>query len=435
MVGLSLLLAIVFMRPSNSLPLDDDIVDLIFTLCPDFESLDALALSCKSLRAIFCARPNSITTAVAWNSTGLALPEALCLIRCPVYNGNEEQRQASLVLTAAEQILLRENAIVVNKLERLFSRWHKNPRKNASVLTADEAFRFRRAMSRVTIFCARFNACTYDEEECVRIGRDSVAVASIRAKRLLMLNSFPTTDLREIDTVVRFLTQVLDWVIQDDSSYRYDSVISVGPGLILAALETRDITVLDDSFLNVHYDRIAMFCGFLTKPLAAIWRTRDVATPSLDCKHVSSILDAVRNRDACSRCPASSVPRLWTSATWQYFSVQNPFRFLPGQLHHNRNVMDALDKLLLEHGPSILIREILCDVVLRPGFMQWTEDDVLCCDCLEQLLKTHVYLWLRRRRVKDGWIAPEDCRRGYRCTHQDNVRHAETRNHLCEPEK
>ncbi|KAJ7673977.1 hypothetical protein DFH06DRAFT_1467338 [Mycena polygramma] len=392
------------MRPPNSLPLDDDIVDLIFTLCPDFGSLDALTLSCKSLRAIFCAHPNSITAAVACNSTGLAFPEALSLIRRLVDNGNEEQSAASLVLTAAEQTLLRRNAVVVNKLERLFSRWHKNPRKNASVLTTDEAFRFRRAMSRVTIYCARFNACTYDEEECLRIGRDPVAIARIRAERLLMLDGFPTADLREIDTVVCFLTQVLDWVIQDDSSYRYDSMISVGPELILAVLETRDITLLDHFLLNIHYERIAMFCGFFANPLAAIWRTRGVATPPQDCKHVSSILDAVRNRDACSRCPASSVPRLWTSATWQYLSVEYPSRFLPGKLRDNRNVTDALDELLQENDPCVLIREILCDVVLRPGFMQWTEDDVLCCYCLKQLLATHVYLWLRRRRVKDGWV-------------------------------
>jgi hypothetical protein len=127
------------MRPLNSLPLDDDIVDQIFTLCPDFETLHALTLVCKALHAVFSTHPNSINTAVTRNLIGPAFPEALKHIRTKFddnYGASDDesvegntpdlrQSEPSLI-TLAERTALRKNAVVVHKLEALFSRWYRS---------------------------------------------------------------------------------------------------------------------------------------------------------------------------------------------------------------------------------------------------------------------------------------------------------------------
>ncbi|KAJ7875145.1 hypothetical protein B0H14DRAFT_3437335 [Mycena olivaceomarginata] len=85
---------------------------------------------------------------------------------------------------------------------------YKNRGASASVLTAEEAFRFRRAMYSVTTYSARFSASAYTEEEAHEISADPDALKEIRDQRVSMLNKYSTAGgLREIHTIACFLTQ------------------------------------------------------------------------------------------------------------------------------------------------------------------------------------------------------------------------------------
>ncbi|KAJ7722013.1 hypothetical protein B0H16DRAFT_1601423 [Mycena metata] len=442
------------MRRLNSLPLDDDIVDQIFTFCPDFTTLNSLNLVCKDLYGVFLAHPKSINAAVARNLTGPeSFPEALRYLR---YNFDQDDDDSNDVvpietspLTALEKIQLGKNADVVRKLEDLFSQWYKDGKSTTSVLTPEESFRFRRAMYRILIYSSRFGALEYDEDEAIEISDEPPTMAKIFTQRHRMLSKYPTPHLREIHTVVKFLKQAADWVRpeietqHDDPEQTTDICVAAGPALILAAYEARGMEVMEDACEMVDsFADIPFFAGFFSNPLSRIWTARGVPAPPEGAQHLGSILEVVPDGlDTCRGCTASPVSRLWTSTTWYHFIVDTP-TLLPGKLHLNRTETDVLHALLHHphdpHTPTtdVLVREIFRDVPLRPEFTGWTAEDRLCGDCLRRLLDEHTWMWLRDRRVADGWVPPEDCWYGYDCTTQyKNAHHATTKNHLCEPTK
>lgn len=122
------------MATSNCIPLNDDILDRIFTYCPDFETLHSLTLGCKALHAVFSGHPNSINTAVAHNLIGPAFPEALKHLRYVLSDHESDEEpdstpalagiNAASLITPAEKAPLSSNAAVVCKLEVIFSRWY-----------------------------------------------------------------------------------------------------------------------------------------------------------------------------------------------------------------------------------------------------------------------------------------------------------------------
>ncbi|KAJ7143947.1 hypothetical protein C8R44DRAFT_657551 [Mycena epipterygia] len=436
-------------RTQNSLPLDDDIVDQILTFCPDFETLNSLILVCKALQAVFSTHPNSINTDVARNFIGTAFPEALRHLRYEAIDGKEDNvntPQAALI-NPAETAPLRRHAVVVHKLETIFSRWYKDRKSPTSVLSLQEAFRFQRAMYRVMIYCARFSSCKYDENTALELSESSQALQDIYAQRLAMLTEYPTADLHEIHTVVIFLHQLIDWVLQDavntdhdDPKQTYDICIAAGPALVLAAYESDGIDPIEEKRpIYESYEELPLFAGFFSRPLAQIWKSRDVPAPPEDSAHLASILETVPGGlDSCKQCSGFPVSRLWTSATWEHFDFDPP-ELLPGMLALNRHEIGTLNALL---GPreawptafSALVAEIFHDVQRQPGYENWEEEDSLCDGCLVKILTAHFYLWLLWKRVKDGWITPEDCWYGYDCkTQMHKANHAKTKNHLCAP--
>ena len=72
-------------------------------------------------------------------------------------------------------------------------------------------------MYRVMTYSARFSASAYTEEEAHEISDDPDALKEIRDQRISMLSKYSTAELREIHTIARFLTQVVDWALHDDS--------------------------------------------------------------------------------------------------------------------------------------------------------------------------------------------------------------------------
>ncbi|KAJ6587485.1 hypothetical protein DFH09DRAFT_1307713 [Mycena vulgaris] len=108
------------MRAGNSLPLDDDTVYRIFTLHPNFETLDALRGHASKLDS----------TAVANNSVGPRCPrppETLTYLRYQRRDVSPDSPEFSRVtgpylISVREKAPLASNAAVVHNLEAIFSR-------------------------------------------------------------------------------------------------------------------------------------------------------------------------------------------------------------------------------------------------------------------------------------------------------------------------
>ncbi|KAJ7155655.1 hypothetical protein C8R46DRAFT_432630 [Mycena filopes] len=449
---------------SNSLPLNDDIIDRIFTFCAEFQSLLALKATCKSLHGIFSRHPNSINLAVAHNLTE-TFPDALRVLRQEVDGGAEEESsdvdeddreddgptifveqepEALEPVTADELPRLRKNDAVVYKLECIFSKWYKDRKAPASVLSPAESFRFRRALYRVMLYSTRFTSIGADLEDNEGVDGSSSGY-HLRKRRSKMLAAYATTGLYEIHSVVLFLESMVHWVFkQSGDDGTSDICLAAGPALILATYESRDTDTMLDAcpVLDHTYDGGALFKGFFHDALGEIWELREADEPTDESAHLSSILETVPDGlDSCSRCGGETEGLQWTSATWQHYATDLP-DLLPGRLSLNRQETTALLKFLqptTEVLPDVdvLIAGIYRDLApLQPEFEGWTADDGLCGACLEKLLRAHTHLWLFERKIQDGWIAPEDCWYGYDCRTQfKNAEHAAATNHLCEPTK
>lgn len=75
-------------------------------------------------------------------------------------------------------------------------------------------------------YSARFSASAYTEEEAHEISADPDALKEIRDQRVSMLNKYSTAGLREIHMIACFLTQVIDWAVQDDSQGMFHPLVS-----------------------------------------------------------------------------------------------------------------------------------------------------------------------------------------------------------------
>ena len=105
------------MRALTSLPLDDDIVDRLLGLSPDFGTPLALLLTCKYIHSVFSARLKSIARVVAYNVAGPALNDAVRALRPSVHEGpggSSSHFLDTLSLSAAEKHGLKENARVLH---------------------------------------------------------------------------------------------------------------------------------------------------------------------------------------------------------------------------------------------------------------------------------------------------------------------------------
>lgn len=105
---------------------------------------------------------------------------------------------------------------------------YKDRKSPRSVLSPPEAFRFQRAMYRVMTYCQYFSSCKYDVYTALELSESSQALQGIHAQRLAMLTEYSTTDLREIHTVVTFLHQLVDWVLQDEANSEIPNCSTLG---------------------------------------------------------------------------------------------------------------------------------------------------------------------------------------------------------------
>ncbi|KAK6981647.1 hypothetical protein R3P38DRAFT_3113885 [Favolaschia claudopus] len=352
------------MRALSALPLDDDVLDRIFTFCPTFPTLQSLIPVFKAFYTVYQTHPRSITRAVAYNIVGPALPQALRAIRYP-YGDDEvelvereyhkedadtmatacpEEHEPS-VITAKEKMELQENARMVQSLEDVYSLTQKDRTSATSVLTPEESWRFCRAMYRIMLYCRLFSGGRYTLEDIENLEEEG-GIQQIQNQRTAVLSEYPTDELLQLYAVVCFLRGILEHVIDDEelATNLVQLYLSLGPESILHAYENRSCDILEDllgySILEEDGDT-PLYIGYFSIPLNNVWTARNVNTPPKDEEPATKyILDEIIGAN---------------DTYWDHVDLQ-PTDFLKNHLKQTYAIShpfsQAVNNLRLEHAAA-----------------------------------------------------------------------------------
>ncbi|KAF7344101.1 hypothetical protein MVEN_01699800 [Mycena venus] len=405
----------------NGLPLDDDILDRIMTFCPTFGTLQSTILVSKAFHRVFQAHPKSINRSVAYNIVGPALPQALRVVRYP-YDGYTSDGDPSTmaevcpedhdpsVITAEEKETLQENSRVVAVLEDIYSLTNKDRTSKTSVLTSEESWRFRRAMYRIMLYCHLFPGNRYSKEEIDP--SDEELVDKIRKQRISILSDYPTDDLRELHSAVKFLCNIFDSVTNAQSNVT-EALLSTGPSGVLRAWQHRSYHVLEDDIDLMFFED-------------------DEEIPIF-------IKSTARTTPARVVLPPGGL-KLYTAANWDRFPIILT-NLLKNNLKLNQTVAQPFYAATAHLVNSDALGPFLGDLFAlkihtAPAFDDWEKTDSYCFMCFTKFLEEHLWIWFLEERTKGGWTSPEDCWYGWNCrTQVHKPSHAETKNHLCIPKK
>ncbi|KAJ7234361.1 hypothetical protein B0H12DRAFT_1327696 [Mycena haematopus] len=439
--------------------LHDDVVDRIMTFCSTFDTLRSTVLVSKAFYRVFQSHPKSITMDVAYNLVGPALPQALRVVRYPYHEFDEPYAQYDdtpdgdlsamaaacpeelhPVITPWDEQALLENSRVVTALEDIYSLQTKDNKSRTSVLTSEESWRFRRAMYRIILYCKLFPCDRYDSAEILAM--DDELVGKIRMQRTAVLDEYPTDELRELCSAVKFLVSMFTGL--PAPTRLTDTLLSTGPSGALRAWQARSYWVLEDEidfdFLLRATDNLLLFEGYFSLPLENLCSERSTARPKADDPGSKWILDQVTSAtDTCSHCAAPDGIELYTEANW---GRRLPFYirdFLKYPLQHNQILFPPLYALTSHLEDSDALGLFISNLFAfkthtAPAFDNWERTDSYCQMCLTKFLEEHLWIWFLEERLKGGWIPPENCPYGWTCRTQASDRsHAKTKNHLCVP--
>lgn len=450
------------MRKINRLPLDDDIINRIFTFLPSFQALRSLVLVSKAFHAVYSAHPSFIIRSVAYSVAGPALPQLLQFVR---YDRESSQTSAKTApISPQEMKAIDANAQVARGLEDVFSLRHKDRASKSSRLTLEESWRFHRAVYHLMIFAAKWPGNTYTDPALNTQEHDIVAVLAgyenDKPQISKFFDDFSSEELREILVVGRFLAVLARWSFlvrspdDDEASEASDFSLSAGPVLVYQSYTERDPQVFDD-FFNWHEATYGLsdvdedcLSGYLTEPVCKLLEDRKDELPAFDYSQFRAILDQIEGEnDACTHCGKVNGLKLWGESNWHYMAGSTEFSAgsifhglflkLRGELKSVNNVTSALQDAywnLKGDFYETLMKDIFD--LKTTKFTTWQSSDWLCDTCLAKLISAHLHLWILKQMRDAGETIPKDCWYGYNCrTQTHNSDHATKLNHLCEPKR
>ncbi|KIY63486.1 hypothetical protein CYLTODRAFT_426059 [Cylindrobasidium torrendii FP15055 ss-10] len=486
----------------ESLP--DDVLQDILEQCPDYATLSTATLLCKRLHDIAEQHPKSIAKAVATNLIGPALPQAMRVVRYRQMmssasdteeDGDEEECEIPATVdmdavqeTIEEGLLSIEEKQTITRLsdtlktlEDAFSWKHRDRKSHTSVLSNLESFRFRKALLRVTLYCAIFSPhylevvyerSEYEEEMGTFVmGSSTITIALdkyFKATREFF-GSFVSQDLLEMLPVAEFLSDLGFWIRLP----RPFGGMHALPGPLTIASEfrsrlasSRAAEILGE-YLSIEgdwndFDMTAAQAvtppdalsedEYLTSVILFVLEQRQgVKVPAErsglhTVRGLELILDPIDAApEECAHCHASDT-FLWNCDNWDYASGYKAFNvlelaaYLPGKLSRADSVMYELHleyEDLFNTDPRVFPALMLDLLDSSRGLIQaeWEglcAEDLLCDQCLVKFLKDHLYLLLRNKQVLRGDRLLEDCWWGYNCrTMVHKPAHEEKLNHLC----
>ncbi|KAJ7137488.1 hypothetical protein C8R43DRAFT_1019503 [Mycena crocata] len=377
-----------------------------------------------------------------------------------------EDHLASM-LTTKEKKELRYIAKDVHDLENAYSLTTKDRTSKTSVLTPAESFRFQRAMYRIMLYTRLFSLDQYDRDEIDALSAGDVE--KIFQQRTAVLNEYPTDELLEIVTVVKFMREIFADIGGDSLLDTFlDTFLASGPRGALQAWQYRSYDgIADDYPLDLFFnDDVPFYAGYFSRAFNEIWAARKEKAPKGDEPASKWILDSISGaNDTCSKCSAPGGLKLFTEANWCRLSVL-PQVLLKAKLGQNPTLVGPFEKWWAEKdltdsddlGPWIASVFALraaasgastssTSTALAPQtlatlahasfavFDGWDAALSYCDPCLRRFLEAHVWVWWLEQQLKAGWTPPEDCWYGYNCGTQRKPHHAQTKNHMCIPSK
>ena len=140
-----------------------------------------------------------------------------------------EEHDASSLITAKEKKCLEDDCELVEALENIYSSmcvpllWAgvelavlriKDRKSNASVLTWEESFRFRRSMYRIMLYCELFGGSHYHLNEIDNL--DEGTIKKVWRQRTAVLNAYSLDQILEIYSSVGFLRSLLEKLMEDE---------------------------------------------------------------------------------------------------------------------------------------------------------------------------------------------------------------------------
>ncbi|KAJ6459882.1 hypothetical protein C8R45DRAFT_1030066 [Mycena sanguinolenta] len=282
------------MRVLSALPLDDDLVDRIFTFCPAFDTLHSLMLVSKASHRVYQTHPKSITWAVAYNVVGPVLPQALS-------GGREEADPAVLAMESPED-------------------------DRTSVIIPGEK----------------------KSEDSIR---------HVQQQRTAVLQEYSTDELLQLYAVVRFFRGILeDPCVGYPNQLGIVNVLStLGPDGVKRVWEERAYDSLADEIAKkkVDWDEdldYPLFTGYFSLPLGNIWTVRNVKSPNDEEPASKFILDIIiGGNDTCSQCATLGGLSLLTEANWHRAPLY-PSHLLKGKLMQTTTFQKSLFDALYTHA-------------------------------------------------------------------------------------
>ncbi|KAJ7250160.1 hypothetical protein B0H12DRAFT_1120991, partial [Mycena haematopus] len=332
-----------------------------------------------------------------------------------------ESHNDKTIITAAEQVKLEENARVVGKLEDIYSLLNKDRTSQTSLLTAEESWRFRRAMYRLMLFSNIFPGNRYRTDDIDELSTDDVLFQSIRQQRTAILNEYPTAELQELSSASNFLLDIFD----DVGNTRNHAFLSTGPSGALRAWVARSYDGLEDE-IDLNFvddsDDVPLYDGYLSVPLNNIWIARNLTLPKADEEEEGEeepsskwILDSVNGaNDICSQCAAPGGLNLYTEANWfRFLSHGGLAGNLKPHLRFNPTLVQALNIATAQfHADPESVGPFIADLFMlyrTDKFDGWEKANSYCFYCLRKFVQEHLWRWLLEERVKNGWMPPENC--------------------------
>ncbi|KAH8823316.1 hypothetical protein DL96DRAFT_270126 [Flagelloscypha sp. PMI_526] len=463
--------------PSAALGLADlntDLIDLIFSHLPDFETLRSTILISKQFSSVFDKHPKSIVRRVAQNVAGPPLDDLLTLVRFEKSGfewdssevDDESDEEDSLLdafaryheelpewqdasedgqeIQVHEIDLIYEYAQRAHILEEWFSFRHKARVPNRSLLTPLESHKFLRAVYRLMLFqkCFAYGE-TAEElfEELPDLGSKPKEAERLSAARREFLSTFGWEELHEIQVVAHFILEMI-YKIQFISSAPAKMPIHESPLLrnleeFVKGVQNGDPLHYFDEFEDVH-------ARYLTGPLeeALQKQGRKLLDPSQDNFWMNLLDSAEGQYDICESCSAVKGVELWNQTNWSVFFlhthcnraiIQAQGQWMPGRLGYHRADRTDIQNAFAEGPPEALLAKF--HETYSETHDDWRKEDWLCETCLVELIINTTPRWWINKKIERGEPLPlEDCWYGWNCrTMTHNSVHASKLNHFCKP--
>ncbi|KAJ8691386.1 hypothetical protein PTI98_010967 [Pleurotus ostreatus] len=462
------------MRSLNRLPLDDDLVDRVFTFLPTFDALQAFLLTSKSIYQVYLRYPESIVRNVAYNVAGPALPQAMQLVEYrrkleDARNQDDETKSVDLpeesttvkhISTDAAHQLARI-AKAATGLEDIFSRIHKDRCSRTSSLTTLESWRFRCAVYRIILFSAHFGPrFAYLEDDETDSDDSTERNEDLLQQCIAFLDEMLDPELLEIRAVMLFFSELVSQIkvvghpaglgvgMSSADNYKPPALkgisaasrgfaLMVGPEAILESVLTRSTGPLQEAETYTPENVPAtLHPGFLEDPLTTLLQKRRIPIPPSNETWRALLHEIKGENDQCERCQSVCGMALYNEHNWDLLQgIMRPHEVVglfKGRLRLAQSAIDLVNRL----NTNTTIDEIISEIFDEIKSVEDTTERThwLCFSCVCEFVSGYLHYWLRETRRKEGKVIHEDCWYGYNCrTQVHNRAHADKLNHLCDP--